>query len=143
MKRAILSLLCASGIACATLSASFAGYINGQMALTEEVVDQIYAQYRSEFPNAVRLTEDRRSTFENNLRKVAAHNKVGNTWAMGLNEYSLLTEEEFFEHFNIKANQNCSATNRPAASQNIEEILRGVPASWNWRDFGVVTPVKN
>jgi cathepsin H len=54
-----------------------------------------------------------------------------------------MTQEEFFTYFNLRAEQNCSATARPAASQNIEEILKAVPASWNWRDYGVVTPVKN
>ena len=54
-----------------------------------------------------------------------------------------MSEAEFFSHFNIRAEQNCSATKRPLASQNIEEILRGVPTTWNWQDFGVVTPVKN
>jgi len=102
----------------------------------------MYARYTLEYPARPGAGQDRRANFASKVREVAAHNSGNFIWSKGLNEYSDLTEEEFVAHFNLNANQNCSAT-RPAASQNIDEILRGVPASWNWRDFGVVTPVKS
>jgi cathepsin H len=78
------------------------------------------------------------------VRDIISHNKnPSNSWKKGLNEYSDMTEEEFFNYFHISAEQNCSATKRPTATLSEGQILKGVPTSWDWRDFGVVTPVKN
>ena len=59
---------------------------------------------------------------------------------MGLNEYSHMTFEEFVAYFNIvKADQICTV----APPSKAEEKVASYPTSWDWRSFGVVTPVKN
>lgn len=50
-----------------------------------------------------------------------------------------MTDEEFFDYYNIKAEQNCSATNRKSFGNSNANI----PTEWDWRTFGVVSPVKN
>ena len=45
---------------------------------------------------------DRRSIFESNIKEIIEHNTSGkHTWTKGINEYSDMTEEEFFEYFHI------------------------------------------
>jgi len=67
------------------------------------------------------------------------------TWQKGLNEYSDMSDTEFFDYFNIVGDaQECSATHEAAKNAKPLELpLKDVPAHWDWRDFGVVTPVKN
>lgn len=56
-----------------------------------------------------------------------------------------MTDAEFANYFNIVGDdQQCSATHEYAKKASpIELALKDVPAHWDWRDFGVVTPVKN
>jgi len=57
-----------------------------------------------------------------------------------------MTDEEFVDYFHLVGdNQECSATHNAVKNKtmSIEDQLRDVPAHWDWRDFSVVTPVKN
>ena len=56
-----------------------------------------------------------------------------------------MTDQEFFDYYHIVGDQQqCLATNAAAANVSIEEeLLRDVPAHWDWRDYGIVSPVKN
>lgn len=59
----------------------------------------------------------------------------------GINPYSDMSDEEFRNHFNIKAvgaDQDCSATQ----NDGLKEV-GDVPDSWDWREKGGVSPVKN
>jgi len=52
-----------------------------------------------------------------------------------------MSDEEFRNHFNIKAvgaDQDCSATQ----NDGLKEV-GDVPDSWDWREKGGVSPVKN
>lgn len=75
-----------------------------------------------------------------------AHNtNPNNTWKRGINGYSDMTHEEFKRKYRLVGdNQECSATMRnPPKSNSTVENLRDVPTNWDWRMFGVVTPVKD
>jgi cathepsin H len=58
-----------------------------------------------------------------------------------------MTDEEFKDYFNLYGdNQECSATYNIAkliAFNETEANLKDIPAHWDWRDMGVVSPVKN
>jgi hypothetical protein len=92
-------------------------------------------------------TDVRKAVFEGKVRKMIAHNSnSANTWKMGINQCSDMTHEEFVKYYHIVGdNQECSATHRPAPSNAtyVESILRDVPSHWDWRQFKVVTPVKD
>jgi hypothetical protein len=54
-----------------------------------------------------------------------------------------MSDEEFFEHFNInkvKEEQHCSATRQ---SVKKSKFLQTAPDTWDWRQPGKVSPVKN
>lgn len=63
-------------------------------------------------------------------------------WTQGINEYSHMTFEEFVQYFNIvKADQICTVA--PPSMGGEKKKVGAYPTSWDWRSFGVVTPVKN
>ena len=52
----------------------------------------------------------RRSIFDENVRAIVSHNSdSGHTWKKGLNAFSMMTDEEFAEYYNIvKKDQVCT-----------------------------------
>ena len=86
---------------------------------------------------------DRKQVFADKVKDIIAHNTDDtNTWIKGINEYSDMTDEEFFDYFNIvNAPQNCSATHTQRVEKKFK--LEEIPTFWDWRDVNGVTPVKN
>jgi cathepsin H len=63
------------------------------------------------------------------------------TWTQGLNDYSDLTFEEF-KAIRVMAPQDCSATEHNLKVSATTKKL-AIPQSYDWVNYGVVTPVKN
>ena len=57
---------------------------------------------------------------------------------MGINDYSDLTWQEF-KAIRLMAPQDCSATHNLKVKQN----NLGIPDQFDWRNRGMVSPVKN
>jgi cathepsin H len=84
----------------------------------------------------------RKGIFEETLKKIDAHNSdPTNKWTKGVTEYADWTEEEFAAG-KLQAWQNCSATQGFLGNYKASK-LGWIPASVDWRQMGVVTPVKN
>lgn len=153
MRAALVLLLSSSSLVFASLHTEFSHILNGSQPLDATTLDSMYSSFKNEYPSLISATHyptsnvNRKAIFETKVRDIAQHNANPNlAWKKGLNEYSDLTDEEFNSYFNfdaVQAGQECSATKRPAASAEPHKILQGVATAWNWRDFGVVTPVKN
>jgi hypothetical protein len=80
------------------------------------------------------------------VKEIIAHNTNESMgWKKGLNEFSDMTDAEFSDYFHIVGDdQQCSATHEYAKKAvPLELPVKDVPAHWDWRDYGVVTPVKN
>lgn len=71
--------------------------------------------------------------------EIRTHNSdKANTWTQGLTFYSDYSSEEFMNLFTIKEPQNCSAT-KSVSFRNRKQV----PESFDWREHGGVSPVKN
>ncbi|XP_073149990.1 vanillin synthase [Henckelia pumila] len=76
--------------------------------------------------------------FVENLKMIRSHNRKGLSYTMGINEFTDLTWEEFRKH-RLGASQNCSATTR--GNHKLTNVI--LPESKDWRENGIVSPVKN
>ncbi|XP_006661549.1 ervatamin-C-like [Oryza brachyantha] len=88
--------------------------------------------------------------FKKNARYVSeANKKKGMTYKLGLNKFSDMTMEEFTAKYTggrpgpvigtkNRTSSGSQATKRRAAANNCY-----VPSSWDWREYGVVAPVKD
>lgn len=75
--------------------------------------------------------------FQNNLRTIADHNSQRSSFKLGINFSADMTFEEFRAFYLMKAPQDCSATGGYAAPAG------DIPDHVDWRDKGMVSPVKN
>ena len=137
------------------LNEAFQNVLNGQSEFSYELLDKMYEQYNSEYNPMTRPSShysqrlsavDRKAIFSAKVKEIIAHNTNDNfAWKKGLNEFSDMTDAEFTDYFHIVGDdQQCSATHEYAKKAVPLEIpVKDVPAHWDWRDYGVVTPVKN
>ena len=74
--------------------------------------------------------------FRNNVLKIRAHNNANKSWTLAINKFADLTGEEFkARYLTLKA---------PQGAQNIVELdTVDVPDSIDWRQQGIVGPVKD
>jgi C1A family cysteine protease len=151
---AILALLLfsANSLAALTLSETFSAVLSGKESLTEATLDQMYTAFQSEY-GSLRAQEDRnidkflggsvdrKAIFSETVREVIKHNTdPQNTWEKGINAFSDMTHEEFNRYYGIvKKDQVCTVAPPSIASYD----LSALPVNWDWRDFNIVTPVKN
>merc|ERR1719244_2064513 len=77
------------------------------------------------------------------LKNIMEHNEAGHSYKMGVNEFSDLTQEEFESRFlgGYKGFAQQPAT--VLASSASPKVNSKLPESVDWRDKGVVSPVKN
>ncbi|GMI84320.1 hypothetical protein like AT3G45310 [Hibiscus trionum] len=75
--------------------------------------------------------------FKENLDLIRSTNKKGLSYTLGVNQFADLSWEEFQKHM-LGAAQNCSATLK-GNHQLTDAVL---PESKDWREAGIVSPVK-
>ncbi|XP_010514873.1 PREDICTED: thiol protease aleurain-like [Camelina sativa] len=78
------------------------------------------------------------SVFKENLDLIRSINKKDLPYKLSVNQYADMTWQEFQRH-RLGAAQNCSATLK--GSHKVTEAA--VPDTKDWRDDGIVSPVKN
>ncbi|XP_057967619.1 thiol protease aleurain-like [Malania oleifera] len=76
--------------------------------------------------------------FSDNLNLIRSSNRKGLSYTLGLNQFADLTWEEFQRH-RLGAAQNCSATTKG----NHKLTNDALPETKDWRDNGIVSPVKD
>lgn len=76
--------------------------------------------------------------FSETLKMIRSHNKKGLSYTMGINEFADMTWDEFRKH-KLGAAQNCSAT----IKGNHKLTNAVLPELKDWREAGIVSPVKN
>jgi len=83
----------------------------------------------------------RYGVFLRNLAEVEAHNsQAGSSYTRGINEWSDLTQAEWSDYL---GGYKHIATHTPVREESEVPSVEDLPDSKDWRDEGVVTPVKN
>jgi len=108
--------------------------------ITEEDIEELFGLYiMHRAPLRLEPSVERYNYFKSQVLEIIAHNKNPNkTWKRTITKFTGLTLKEL-EGFAIMASQNCSATNRISAKGNLKDL----PDYVDWREAGVVTPVKD
>jgi len=125
----ILSLLIL-GIQCRTLWHQLDGYT--------------FDDYKAEFSKTYTPDEEplRRALFETKLKKIQQHNRDPyKTWKEGVNQLTDRTPEEFSARLVLK--KSLLYGHRELAQVHRPEMVKSLPAHVDWRQKGIVTPVKD
>ena len=80
---------------------------------------------------------DRYNIFKENYQQIQFYNLQNNTFKLGINEYADLTIDEWYRRFNslyLNKNSICS---------DFEYQNSDLPQSVDWREEGIVTPIRN
>lgn len=79
----------------------------------------------------------RASLFQQYVEKMNQHNSDHKqTWKMGINQFSDLTDEEFTSTF-------LGELSTLSRTLQVEEVNAGFRGSVDWRNTGIITPIKN
>lgn len=124
-------------VVCTVASAQLAGrnYETGLEGYT-------YEQYLLEFGKTPSNDLSRKALFESRLAEIKAHNAdPAQTWKMGVNKFTDMTEEERHAFTGFNKGMSESMKNLPRASP----VHRSgpLPDSVDWRNKGAVTAVKD
>jgi len=133
-KLALLVLLCLT-LSAWTLDISKYNHVD----ITEEDIEELFGLYiMHRAPIRLEPSLERYNYFKSQVLEIIAHNKnPTKTWRRTITKFTGLTLKEL-EGFAIMEPQNCSATNGVSALG-----LTNVPDFFDWREAGVVTPVKD
>lgn len=97
----------------------------------------MYLDFLSSFGKT--YSPERFNDFFQTLIEIRKHNSNPNkTWTQGITFYADYSNEEFKKLFTVQEPQNCSATHTTSFKKTDP-----VPDSFDWREHGGVSPVKN
>ncbi|KAL6222057.1 hypothetical protein ACLB2K_005449 [Fragaria x ananassa] len=100
-----------------------------------------FARFAFRYEKKYESLEEMRRRFEifsENKKLIRSTNRKGLSYKLGVNRFADWTWEEFQRH-RLGAAQNCSATTK--GNHKLTDAVP--PLSKNWRDEGIVTPVKD
>lgn len=82
------------------------------------------------------------NVWKENMKLIEEHNKSNKTFFLAMNKFGDLTNAEFNRLYKgLKYDH--SARLQKVGHLAPEEVRAGVPSSWDWRQKGAVTQVKN
>merc|ERR1712004_510994 len=93
--------------------------------------------YTSSAEEALRM-----SIFAQNVAKIEAQNRAGQSWKSGINQFTDLTKEEFVSTY-ASGKIASRAPRQTVNYENHQAKIADLPESVDWRDQGVVTMVRN
>lgn len=116
---------------------------------TEDLFDKLWKHVDHSFDPSEAF--NRFKHFKRHVKRVVSHNKKKNrTFKMGLNHFSLMSDDEFNSHkmapLKIKKRPSLKQKKRGRLLSNdpsIEKILASLPAMVNWTKAKKTAPVKN
>jgi C1A family cysteine protease len=98
-----------------------------------------FENYKKEYGKNYSPSEENHKfkAFVDNLKLIEEHNQKGESWQMGVNQFTDLTPEEWAARFTPMKQRKSEVI-----SHYTEKIVN-LPDSWDWRDHNAVTGVKN
>jgi len=84
----------------------------------------------------------RKAIFAQNLAKIEEHNAKGLSWTEGINQFSDLTKSEFVSLYSSGLKPVRTAKTG-VSNQGLKSDVSSHPPHVDWRDKGVITPVRN
>lgn len=121
------------------LNSKYGKHLHGKDILTSLKTNEIYEEYLT--VSGKERSEAAFKVFAENLNVIIEHNSTPDkTWSQGLNNYSDMTEQEFIAYYKLDAEQHCSATR---SFDETRFMGTKMPRHVDWRERGVVTPVKD
>ncbi len=128
-----------------TTSTKWDSVLNGDAPASDEEILAMYKDWLIHYEkdtSDLSDTMERFTIFKEKTREIMGFNAdKSNTWTKGLNQFSDLTDDEFYgSERPLMADQECSATNRQSWSLGNDENL---PKFVDWREHGVVSEVKD
>ena len=121
--------------------------VAGTFAQTTEEVNFLWTSWKQahnkEYENIV-VEAQRFANFVKNYKFIQEWNKAGNTATLALNEFADLTAEEFGAMYaNTFAIPDVADEEMEVEVNSFASKIGDIPESWDWREHGAVTPVKN
>jgi len=112
-----------------------------------ELHDYSFEKYASDFSKTyetVKEAEDRRRLFEGRLSEIRTHNAdPTKTWKKGVNQFTDRTDAEFGQLLGLKKSLLYRQKMAMPQTQVVAEKLKDLPSDIDWRDWGVITDVKD
>lgn len=97
--------------------------------------------YQRLFPD-IHINDRSEFHFLENLKYIISHNSVERSYRVGITKFMHFSDDEWQGMFH-----NMTENLEIQRSENLETFedvdVRAAPSSWDWRDHGVVTPVKD
>lgn len=86
----------------------------------------------------------RKANYDMNVARIEKHNAEGHSWTMGVNKFADWSDDEWKAYVSKgKKNKSNKLRNKSRPSTPYVPSGVSVPASWDWRTVGAVTPVKD
>lgn len=124
-------------LATLSLSKLFLDNLQAESLEFEEYMHKFSKSYSSDQELALR-----RQVFIKNLREIREFNSKGQSWSLGLNQFSDLTAAEFEESYLLKVSQEEGGKVEIKDYKALDGNFK-LPISIDWRAKGVITPVIN
>jgi len=108
--------------------------------------DYTFEQYQAEFQRTYSPEEFslRQSIFERKLKAIREHNaNPTNTWKAGVNHFTDRTEGEFRTRLGVKKGLVHKHHAESIVVERPPLTMSPIPVSVDWRDKGIITPVKD
>jgi cathepsin L len=112
----------------------------------EQPQGMTYEQYVAQFGKDANAAdyEVRKQLFQARVEEIIAHNAdPTQTWFMGVNQFTDMPVAERRRYLGYSSTMSQTMRSTMPAAPAVNVRLEDIPASWDWRDKKVITPVKN
>lgn len=110
------------------------------VAICSNLRDAEFSSFMKNYGKTYSSVEEQKyrlSVFNANVKKINEHNAKKLSWTLGVNAFADLTEEEFEKKF-----VGATEFTKGEATEGVASSVK-IPEKLDWRDEGMVTPVKD